>query len=288
VLDLFLPGFLTPDIAGAPATAYLGIVLLLALAMGARRWEGSRPWLLGGLAMAVLSLGPWWVIGGRAIEIAGWAVPAPAALLEEIPLLDRISRWYRAGAVALLLCIPVAVRALPGRRILLLAPLILVDARFGAPLPSTFYRLPLPADPALQELTGPIAEIPMDHPIFPPEHPSYAEDRVAGLNLLYQLSHGQPTSASLNRLPRDPEVSGALHALAAQLGSPHPNPYLARSACQQLLQAGYRSLMITPGAVRQAPANMTLLLGDVSVQGEGWQVFDLAESSLDPSTQPSE
>jgi hypothetical protein len=123
----------------------------------------------------------------------------------------------------------------------------------------------------------------MDHPIFPPEHPSFSADRVAGLNLLYQLRHGLRSSASLNQLPRDPDVTGALRALESQLMSPRPNPHLALSAQRQLQQAGYRSLMVIPDAMHQSPTNLSTLLGEPVARGEGWQVFSLTESSLDHS-----
>jgi hypothetical protein len=230
--------------------------------------------------MALLSLGPWWVFGGHRLELGSWAPPALASLFEEVPVVDRISRWYRAGSVAVLLLIPVAVRAGPPRRLLFLAPLVLLDGRFGAPLPLELYRVEMPQDKTIETLEGPIAEIPRASPMFPPEHPEFDPSRVADHNLLLQIRHGQPTSASLNQAPIDADVTGALRTLESQLMSPHPNPYLALSARRQLLAAGYRSILLMPGSMRHPPARFESLIGPMSDGGEDWILFPLTGAVL--------
>ena len=77
LLDLFVPSFFTPDHAAAPTTAYLGIVLLMASVWGLRRHPEMRLWFVGAMSFALLSLGPWWFVGGQRLSIGDWAFPPP-------------------------------------------------------------------------------------------------------------------------------------------------------------------------------------------------------------------
>ncbi|MEC8423903.1 MAG: hypothetical protein VX000_09010, partial [Myxococcota bacterium] len=109
LLDPLLPVFLTGHEAPVPHTAYLGAALLLAAVVGLLRDPRRWPWLLGAAAFSVLSLGPWIYVAGRAARVGNALIPGPAAaLMLLVPGLSRITRWYRAGAVASLLLAGVA------------------------------------------------------------------------------------------------------------------------------------------------------------------------------------
>ena len=277
VLDLFCPGWLTSDVASAPTTAYLGVVLIFATVLGFRRWEGARPWVWGTMAMVLLTLGPFWVIQGRVFEIGGWAPSTLASAFEQVPVIERISRWYRAGVVAILLMIPVAVRAFPGRRALWLAPVILLDARLGAPIPVQWSHTSLPSLDGVENIVGPVAEIPRVHPMFPPEHPAYLAERVADWNLLVQIRHGQPSSGTQNQAPLPSDVNGALVTLEREVVSPQPNPQLIRSAQGQLYAQGYRNLLIYPRVLQRPPTQLESILGPPHQKGEHWWLYALSE-----------
>ena len=107
-LDLLVPGALT-GVADWATTAYLGPVLVVAATAGLWRERRLWPWAVGAAAFASLALGPFLVVGG---EVLGSVTPG--RLLEALPGLDRLSRWYRAGAVAVLLLAPVAARSSRG------------------------------------------------------------------------------------------------------------------------------------------------------------------------------
>ena len=176
LLDLPVPAWVTGASADAPTTGHLGLFWLGLVGWGAVRAVRSGhlrvvgPWLGGSIAFAVLALGPLVVVAGEVATLGTAELWAPAAFLESVPVLGRLSRWYRAAAVAVLLSIPVAVHAVRGRSpgmALLLAALVVLDARTGSPAP---FPVPLvsvdPVDGTAW--SGAVAELPPVHPLGAP------------------------------------------------------------------------------------------------------------------------
>ena len=252
LLDLFVPAPLTGAFSDLPHTAYLGVVSLFLAGLGAARMRRERrpgalawPWLLGAAVFATLALGPWLSIGGHFPTVGGKALVAPAGLLALWTPLGRLSRWYRAGAVAVLLLVPLAVRAMRGRWAWLAAGLVLLDARFLAPLPLAFETYPLQAAPALAGIEGPIAEL-------PPIHPMFMADQPADLNLLLQTLHGQPTNGTIHSIRGLATNSDALRTLRRVATGEARSGDSAVEATQALEQHGYRWLAVYRGFFPQA------------------------------------
>lgn len=233
-LDLFVPGPLTGAAPWA-TTGYLGAVLIALAAVGLwRRKSQGLPWCVGAAAFAALALGPFLVVAG---SVTG--LPTPASLLE-LTFLGRLTRWYRAGAVAVLLLAPLAAFAV-GRRPLAVAAalLVLVDGRFGSPIPQSLPLTALPASSVLTGLAGPFAEQPA---VFPVRQPGTTAD----LNLLLQTLHRQPTSGTIDAVPGAATVSPAMRSLQRCLAVPPRVPVEARclSAVQGLSALGYRGIVL--------------------------------------------
>jgi hypothetical protein len=233
--DLVVPAPFTGEAYDVPSTAYLGIVTV-GLALCGRRWR----WVLGAVAFAALALGPWFSVWGRIPTVDERELMAPAGWLAVYTPLGRISRWYRAGAVALLLLVPSAVRAVSGRRAWLLAGAVLLDARLLSPLPSPFPTTDARPSPALQSLEGPIAEL-------PPVHPLFRDDQPADENLLLQVWHGQPTTGTLHNAPGSATVHPALRTLRRVLVGRAEAGDDVREAGSELAALGYRSLAVYRG-----------------------------------------
>ena len=240
VLDLFVPAPLT-GAADWPTTAYLGVALLAAAVVGAVRWgRGSRAWLLGAAAFASLALGPFLVVAGD--SLGPWT---PAALLELTPL-GRMTRWYRAGAVATLLLAPVAAHA--AKRwpaALALSALILVDGRALGPAPLDLGHVAVLPAGALVGLEGPIAE-------QPPQFPVRQRAVTADLNLLLQVQHGQPTTGTIDAVPGAATTGPGMRSIQRSLALPPgaDGLRLAEQGAALLSRDGYRWLAVYPGRVR--------------------------------------
>ncbi len=273
LLDLILPGPLTPE-APLATTAYLGPVLLALVVLGAWRWRrsGGRPWpwLVGGAAFALLALGPWLVVGGHLVEAGGVRVVLPAGLLERVPPLDRMTRWYRAGAVAALLLAPVAAHAARGRLAPVAAVAVLLDLRWMAPLPVVLPTAALPDAAALAMVHGPLASLPVIHPLGRPDAPADAD-------LLLQIQHGQPISR-----PADDVAAGQAHPGLRSVQRAWRMPpstdavALARSGGRQLSGAGFRYLVVDPQALPGVGAeNLTAAFGEPTGPGDGLRVWAL-------------
>lgn len=241
LLDLFVPAPLTGAFSDLPHTAYLGVVTLALAGLGARRLarEGRRReawcWLGGAAAFAALALGPWISVAGQTLALGERPLLGPAGLLSLYTPLGRLSRWYRAGAVAVLLLAPLAAVATRGPRTWLLALAVLIDARLLAPLPWRFDTVDARPSSAMAQADGPIAEL-------PPVHPLLREDAVADLNLLLQVWHGQPTSGTIHAIigaANSPSL-GAIRRVAA-LEAPQQD---ARKGTSVLAKNGYRYLAV--------------------------------------------
>ena len=246
LLDLLVPAWVTGASADAPTTGYLGLFWLGLVGWGAVRAVRSGhlrvvgPWLGGSIAFAVLALGPLVVVAGEVATLGTAELWAPAAFLESVPVLGRLSRWYRAAAVAVLLSIPVAVHAVRGRSTglaLLLAALVVLDARTGSPAP---FPVPLVSVDALDSVawSGAVAEL-------PPVHPLGAPGVVADRNLLLQTLHGRPTSGTIEARPgaatEHPGLKGLERVLRLR---PPDGGALMESARRQLVADGYHTLLL--------------------------------------------
>ncbi len=197
LLDLVVPEPLLQQVAVLPATAYLGLLLPILALVGLWRWRSGWPWLLAAISFSALALGVMVTVRGVP---TGWA--GPAAWLELVPPLDRLSRWYRAGALVPFLCIPLAVRARPGPASALLALLVVLDARLLAPLPLRWASVEMPGA-AFEQLRRPVVPFPSDQ-----SEPSAG--RLADGPLLAQLVHGQPVLYQLNEGEFDHQLAHAL------------------------------------------------------------------------------
>ena len=278
--DLALPALLTGHEAPVSHTAYLGLIALglagLAVARDWRRW----PWLAGASAFAALSLGPRLYWGGVAVELAdrGLLGPAGVAMLA-VPALARLTRWYRAGAVATLLLAPL-VSAAPrrGATAALAAALVVGDALLLAPLAWPLHHAPLPDAapfaPLTQASEGALLELPPVTSATPP--PGHWRDQLAVLQPL----HGRPVGGSIMRLPVSPEARKAQAAVESWLrDGVLPAPTLARIRAD-----GFRWLALYP-AYRPMPdaarARLAACFGaPVAVTDDVW-LFDLGVAPPD-------
>ena len=268
LLDLLLPVGLTGGAAEAATTGYLGLVLVVVGCIGL--WRGwsrmSAALALGGVLFASLALGPFVVVAGEVMTVGSAELRPPAALLEQLPVLGRLSRWYRASAVAVLLWAPLAGLAVSGRRArwaFLLGGLIVVDARLGMPVKWPGPTIELPASADWQGLNGPIAELPAVHPL-------HASPHVADYNLLAQIVHQQPGLSTIDAWPGQ-RVSGGLPVIERALRQLPPDAAeLVRSGTQQLHRAGFAHLVVYPSHLERPADAMALLratLGPEAVHG---------------------
>jgi len=246
LFDVFLPSWVTGHCAEAPTTGYLGFVWVAVVGWGLlRAARGGMvrrvlPWLLGGTAFCVLALGPFVVVGGEVLTIGTAELWAPAAFLEQVPVLERLSRWYRAAAVAVLLLIPVATHAVRGRSLAftaVIALMVVVDARSGSPASFPGPTVSVPeVDWSVVE--GPIAELPAVHPLG-------RSGSVADQNLLLQTLHGQPTSGTIDARPGAATDHPGVRVLSRVMRPDIPDrAALVVSARRQLVRDGYRSLLV--------------------------------------------
>ena len=203
LLDPWLPGPLTGGEAEVSHTAYLGVVMLVAAAVGA--WRSPRrtwPWVVGALCFAVLSLGPWLYFGGTAVRVGASTLAGPAGLMMlTVPVLGRLTRWYRAGAIASLLLVPAVVARVrrPWARVAI-GSAVVVDVLLLAPLAWPLHHSPLPDASALLQLPGDgaLLELPPVTSAEPP--PGLWRDETA----LLQVMHGHPTGGAMMGLGVSP------------------------------------------------------------------------------------
>ena len=135
LLDPFLPVQLTGAEAPISHTAYQGIVLLICATVVAARQPKARPWLAGAIGFIALSFGPWLYFQGRVLEVQGAALAGPAGVaMLAVPLFGRLTRWYRAGAVATLMLAPWLPASRAPQHRALLAVALIADVLLCAPL----------------------------------------------------------------------------------------------------------------------------------------------------------
>ncbi len=274
LLDLVLPDVWT-GAAAAPTTAYLGPVLLALVAAGLWRGggRGHRAWAAGAALAAAVALGPWLVVAGQPVVVGSAELRPPAALLELVPVLGRLSRWYRAGAVAVLLAAPVAALAVRGLRPVLVLALGLVavlDLRLGSPVPWPVPVVPLPLATVLVDQPGPFFELPPVHPLGQPP-------LVADENLLHQVIHGQPSNATRNnRRSALADTPPARQLQRAVIQGGPDGAATLQAAAAELAGLGFQRLVLYPARLPPAAGDRAAAaLGPPVAQDAAVVVFAL-------------
>lgn len=181
--DPWLPVLLTGGEAPVSRTAYVGLFALVLSVWAVWRRRELLPLLLGSLAFTVVSFGPWLYVFGETVAMApiGW-------LESVVEPVTRLTRWYRAGAVAALLLAPL-VASLPHARFLV--PLIVVDTLFLAPLKWPLHATPLPDVGPLAQESGALLEVPAFVTGMPPDGEWLDHTAMA------QLVHGRSVPGSM-------------------------------------------------------------------------------------------
>jgi hypothetical protein len=272
LLDPLLPVVLTGGEAPVPHTAYLGIVLVSAAAWATLRDRRRWPWLAGAGVFALLSLGPWLYLAGRALRVGGGVVPGPAAaLMLAVPGLARVTRWYRAGAVAglLLAGLGSAAARRPASRVAL-GIVVVLDALLLSPLTWPLHRSALPDTAPYAALAEPgaLVELPPATTGEPP--PGRWRDRT----VLAQALHGRAVGGGAMGVPPSDAARGAQGRLEGVMRGAGLPP----RALQKTRAAGFRYLALYPeyrAVPAEARAHLERCFGaPVAASAEVW-LFDL-------------
>lgn len=235
LLDPWLPGPLSGGHGEVSHTAYVGLAALL-LALWAWRGDRSlRPWILGAVAMIALSLGPYFYFRGEVLTLGDRLALGPAGfLMQALPPLGRLTRWYRAGAVASFLLLVPLLRLSRTRSWAPwpIAALILADLLLMAPLQWPLHHHPVPQTLPGQ---GPLLTWPAQTTDLPPT--GVWRDH----SVLHQTVHGRPIPVSFME-PAGPKAARTNRIVKLWLRSGHLGPREA----QQLQDQGWTQLVIYP------------------------------------------
>ncbi|MCB9763022.1 MAG: hypothetical protein H6739_24695 [Alphaproteobacteria bacterium] len=192
--DAWAPAPLTGGTADIAHTGYIGIIALVLAGIAVARDRRLWPWLAGGLAFLLVALGPHLYWKGEVLRWGGQPLLAPVGvLIEALPEVGRMNRWYRAAAVASLLLIPLAARAC---RPSWLVAFAVADALWLSPVPwpHGVQQPRFAADLLTLEAPGPLLEVPhhQDHAV---------RDNPGDENLYAAALHGRPLSGSFLGIP---------------------------------------------------------------------------------------
>ncbi len=272
LLDPWLPLPLTGGEAEVSHTAYVGIVALVVAVIAVVRDRKRWPWLAGSLAFSLLSLGPALYLHGRELTVGGEALLGPANLLiRACPPLGRLAHWYRAGAVAALLLVPLVASQGRGWRGPVLAALVLADLLLAAPLAWPLPQGVPPSSGALRQLeSGALVELPLQ--AGPPLRLWDWRYR----NVLGQVDHGHPITGAMMDYPLGKEAQQAYMAVH-HVASGNILPDGRREA---LLDRGFRWVVLYPellGRRQQAAAALERCFGAPVVEESQLRVFDLSQ-----------
>lgn len=217
LLDLWLPVQLTGGQAEVSHTAYLGLAVLGAAGVACVRAPRARPWVGGALVFALLALGPWLYLGGSVLRLGDAPLAGPAGLLMlAVPVLGRVTRWYRAGAIATLLLAPAVSLAASSRRGAgLLAVLCVVDVLACAPMAWPLHASALPEVAPLARLPDPGALLELPPVTSGPPPPGAWRD----LTVLSQVVHGRPVGGSMMGLGVSDAARSGVEAVRGLLRS---------------------------------------------------------------------
>lgn|GEM_PF-1788675 len=242
LLDLWVPLPFTGHDALLSHTGYLGASLLLIGLWAVRKERRLWPWLVGVGCFAVLALGPWLTVSGDVLRVGDRVVPGPAGMVSQsAPVFWRVTRWYRAAAVASLLLAPLVVWALSKMRVRYGVPLFficVIDVLYLSPVP---WPVPLYSPPETSELDalqepGAVFMLPSSSFGEPPE------GRYRDVGPLLQAWHGRPISGGVMGEEGWIPVSGLLPDTArlAREGR------MRSSVHAELLRHDFRYLMLLP------------------------------------------
>ena len=297
LLDPWLPAALTGGVPQVSHTGYLGIVALLAAGLALARQRRLWPWLAGAAGMLLLALGPHLSLAGRPLQLDGQPLLGPAGLLTlALPALGRITRWYRAAAVAGLLLAPlvaVAVRGRPRAAALLVAGLLL-DSLLLAPLPWPLPSTPLPHANAWAALSaaapaglsaaaptglstapaGPVLEL----PLATSGAPAPGQWRDAGP--LAQTLHGRPLGGAMMGLPPSTAARDAQRRVQTLLRTGR----LDAADQRALRRDGFALLALRTTYLPLSPAAMSALdrcLGRPLVETDGLRIHAIPVEPVD-------
>lgn len=275
LLDLALPGPLTAPPPPQGHTGYLGVSVLLLAVLGLRRDRAAWPWAVGATLFAALSLGPWLSIAGQVRWLEETSLLAPAGVLSlAFPPLLRISRWYRASAVASMLLGPLVARSLKGRpwpvRILLIL-MVTLDCLLLAPLSWPLPMSEPPPSDALRSLPQPGALFVLPSSTFGEPPPGGYRD----LDPLLQVYHGRPCSGGMLGVegwtPGTPQIKEMVSLVRGGKAR--------AETLRELRDLGFRYLVIHPG-YRDFGAwegNLSACFGALAAQDPLSAVVDLED-----------
>jgi len=290
LLDPLLPIQLTGSEADVSHTAYLGLVLVAAACVAAVRHPRARPFLAAAAAFALLSLGPWLYLGGSVLRLGDAPLAGPAGLaILAVPVLGRLTRWYRAGAVATLLLAPLAARLPRSTPVAIgLGLAILIDTLALAPLAWPLHASALPPTRPIAQLPHPgaLLELP---PVTSGEPPPGA---WRDLSALAQVQHGRPIGGSMMGLGVSPAAREGTDAIRALTRTGQLDGVLH----ERIRSDGFRYLVIHLAhhpVPRAGGEHLTACLGPPVVHTATLRVHDLgvpgtpAGCSTDVMTVPS-
>ena len=273
LFDLWVPLPLTGEDALFSHTGYLGLIGLALGCWAVYKKRSLWPWLAGVGVFAALALGPWLTVSGEVVRVGDRVVPGPAgALSMALPVFWRVTRWYRAAAIASLLLAPLVVWALsraPRRLAVPLFTLCLLDALLLAPV---LWPVPLYAPPetsGLDQLQEPGAVFMLPSSTF--GQPPVGKYRDIGP--LLQTWHGHPISGGLMGEEGWVPISGLLPDTARLTREGR----MRSSVHAALLSNGFRYLMVLPD-YRRFPGwkgNLTDCFERFEVENALFAVVDL-------------
>jgi hypothetical protein len=254
LLDPWLPLQLTGGEAAVSHTAYVGAVALVVAVIAVARDRGRWPWLAGALAFSLLSLGTELYLHGRLVTVGEGILLAPAGVLVKAfpALLGWVAHWYRAGAVAALLLVPLVASQGRGWRGPVLAALVLGDSLVGAP---RAWPLPTgvpPSVPALSLLEpGAFVEFPRQG------RPPKDLTSWRYWNALVQMGHGHPLAGAMMDYPVGEEAQHAYLAVnLVTQGAP-----LSEHRRELLLDRGFRWVVVHKHQFMRAERGVAALRG---------------------------
>lgn len=241
LLDPLLPVQLTGGEGVVSHTAYVGVIGLVLGCWAVWKRRELWPWLAGAGAFMLLSLGPYLYLRGQVLDVGDRLIPGPAGwLIMASDVFGRLTRWYRAGGVAVLLLAPLVSTVGAGWRGAIWAPLIVLDALLLAPLRWPLHTAAPPDVTPLEALPeGPILEMPPFVLDLPPE------GQWRDWNLLAQTLHHRPVPATAMQLPLSPESQLATVGGQSLLRRGFVRPVPARAMAEQ----GYVGMAVYPALV---------------------------------------
>ena len=122
----------------------------------------------------------------------------------------------------------------------LLGLLLVAELRVGSPVPWPLPTVPVPTETVLQAHTGPFLELPRVHPLGQP-------GVVADENLLLQVVHGKPTSATRNnRRTAVADMPATRRIERVMRQCPPDGARQLAQAAPDLVALGYRQLVLFP------------------------------------------